>query len=197
MAMERESAYADDGLDGESARSFFDDPASWFTEVRRRTTMLCEPLQTEDYLLQSAPDCSPAKWHLAHTTWFFERFVLQDAVSGFEPFHPDFGFLFNSYYETVGKMHPRNQRGLLSRPTVREVYAYREATDAAMLDALQSGRLPSAKLRDVHLGLHHEQQHQELLLTDIKHGFSCNPILPAYRGRAYEPAESGCTKSRA
>jgi ergothioneine biosynthesis protein EgtB len=130
--------------------------------------------------VQSMPDASPAKWHLAHTTWFWEEFVLQHATDTYE-FHDDnFRYLFNSYYNTVGPMHSRPSRGLLSRPTVPEVMAYRTRVDERMNTLLSSGRLSDALARVVTLGLNHEQQHQELLLTDIKHLFSCNPLLPAY-----------------
>jgi len=151
--------------------------------VRAATRALTEPLEIEDYGLQSMPDASPAKWHLAHTTWFFETFVLARAVPGYRPFHPRFGYLFNSYYETVGSMHPRPERGLLSRPTVAEVQEYRDHVDAAMVDRLARGELPGELLAVVEVGLHHEQQHQELILTDLKHGLSCNPLRPAYRER--------------
>jgi ergothioneine biosynthesis protein EgtB len=144
---------------------------------------LCATLAPEDFVVQSMPDASPAKWHLAHTTWFFEEFVLQHArtpAGGAYEFHdPGFRYLFNSYYNAVGPMHTRSSRGLLSRPTVQQVLAYRKAVDERMLELLQQGLDPEAE-RVLTLGFNHEQQHQELLLTDIKHLFSCNPLLPAF-----------------
>ncbi|MFL6605309.1 MAG: ergothioneine biosynthesis protein EgtB [Steroidobacteraceae bacterium] len=151
-----------------------------FRLVRAATLALSEPLCTEDYVVQSMPDASPAKWHLAHTTWFFEEFVLQRAVPGYR-FHDDqFRYLFNSYYNTVGAMHSRPHRGLLSRPTVEQVLAYRARIDEHMNVLLQRDDLAPEILESITLGLNHEQQHQELLLTDLKHLFSCNPLLPAY-----------------
>jgi ergothioneine biosynthesis protein EgtB len=151
-----------------------------FRHVRAATLELAEPLSPEDCAVQSMPDASPAKWHLAHTTWFFEEFVLQQAVPGYE-FHDDqFRFLFNSYYNTVGPMHSRPHRGLLSRPTVAQVLAYRARVDERMNALLQRRDLSPGILNVITTGLHHEQQHQELLLTDIKHLFSCNPLMPAY-----------------
>ncbi|HKU40785.1 MAG TPA: DinB family protein, partial [Polyangiales bacterium] len=126
-----------------------------YRAVRAWTEALCQPLLPEDYVVQSMPDASPAKWHLAHTTWFFETFVLAQRP-GYQPFHPLYAELFNSYYETVGPRHPRPERGLLTRPSVAEVYAYRRAIDDAMLDLLERGAVPNAIL-DV--GLAHEQQH--------------------------------------
>ena len=124
-------------------------------------------------------DASPAKWHLAHTSWFFETFILERAVPGYRPFHPDFRVLFNSYYQTVGQQHPRPQRGLLSRPTLDEVFAYRAHVDGQMTALMDAGGELDAGI--VELGLQHEQQHQELILTDIKHLLFCNPLRPAYR----------------
>ena len=121
------------------------------------------------------PDASPVKWHLAHTTWFFETFVLVPHVAGYRPFDPAFGYLFNSYYNAIGERHPRPERGVLSRPSLEEVRAYREHVDTALLRA---GNLPEGL---VELGLHHEQQHQELILTDLKHMLSRNPLKPAYQ----------------
>jgi ergothioneine biosynthesis protein EgtB len=149
-----------------------------FGSVRGTTTSLAEPLTPEDQTVQSMPDASPAKWHLAHTSWFFETFVLGPFRPGYRPFHPGYAVLFNSYYEAVGPRVARPERGVLSRPTVGDVQAYRRHVDAAVLDALD--RLPDEALELVTLGLHHEQQHQELLLTDIKHAFSRNPLRPAY-----------------
>jgi ergothioneine biosynthesis protein EgtB len=151
-----------------------------FRLVRGATLALAEPLSPEDCVAQSMPDASPAKWHLAHTTWFFEEFVLQHAVPGYK-FHDDqFRYLFNSYYNTVGPMHSRPHRGLLSRPPLEQVRLYRACVDERMNALLQRHDLSPEILDVITLGLNHEQQHQELLLTDIKHLFSCSPLLPAY-----------------
>ncbi|MCA9705811.1 MAG: ergothioneine biosynthesis protein EgtB [Myxococcales bacterium] len=167
------------------------DLAARYPSVRAATRALTEPLELEDYGLQSMTEASPAKWHLAHTTWFFEAFVLARQVPGYEPFHPRFGYLFNSYYETVGRMHPRPARGLLSRPTVAQVQRYRDHVDEAMARLL-ADPLPPAAAAVVEVGLHHEQQHQELILTDLKHGLGCNPLRPAYREpRARAQGEPG------
>jgi ergothioneine biosynthesis protein EgtB len=152
-----------------------------YQDVRQLSEQLCQPLATEDYVIQSMPDVSPPKWHLAHTTWFFETFLLIPYLSGYEVFHPQFGYLFNSYYESVGQRHPRPQRGLLSRPTVEEVYRYRAYVDEAMRSLLAELEDRSELEFSIVLGLHHEQQHQELLMTDIKHILACNPLRPAYR----------------
>jgi ergothioneine biosynthesis protein EgtB len=161
-----------------------------FRLVRAATLALSEPLSPEDYVVQSMPDASPTKWHLAHTTWFFEEFVLQHAVPGYK-FHDDqFRYLFNSYYNTVGPMHSRPHRGLLSRPTVEQVLAYRARIDERMNVLLQREDLSPEILDVITLGLNHEQQHQELLLTDLKHLFSCNPLLPAYVRESATPLRS-------
>jgi ergothioneine biosynthesis protein EgtB len=152
---------------------------SQYQQVRQLSDRICQPLATEDYVIQSMPDVSPPKWHLAHTTWFFETFLLVPHLPGYTVFHPQFGYLFNSYYEAVGARHPRHQRGLLSRPTVTEVYEYRAHVDRSMAILLGSEDPQIAEL--VTLGLHHEQQHQELLLTDIKHILALNPLHPVYR----------------
>jgi ergothioneine biosynthesis protein EgtB len=152
-----------------------------YKSSRRISTQICQPLATEDYIIQSMPDVSPPKWHLAHTTWFFETFLLLPFLRGYQVFHPQFGYLFNSYYESVGTRHPRSQRGLLSRPTVAEVYRYREYVDRSMETLLsQWGEDPALESLTI-LGIHHEQQHQELLLTDIQHILALNPLRPAYR----------------
>jgi len=149
-----------------------------FTRVRELTLKLCESLQPEDTVVQSMPDVSPTKWHLAHVTWFFERLVLEEFVSGYQRFNEQYNFLFNSYYYSVGQMHARPKRGMLTRPTLADIVAYRSHVDNAMLELLNKrGDKPEIQQR-VTLGLNHEQQHQELLLTDIKHVFSCNPMLP-------------------
>lgn len=147
--------------------------------VRSRTVRLTVPLSAEDCCVQSMPDASPAKWHLGHTTWFFETFVLERMEPSFTPFDPAFRTLFNSYYNAVGDRHPRPGRGLLTRPSLDEIAAYRADVDGRMGRLLPQVEGEFADL--VTLGLHHEQQHQELLLTDIKHLFSCNPVFPAYR----------------
>jgi len=152
--------------------------AAHYRQVRERTLALVAPLSAEDACVQSMPDASPAKWHLAHTTWFFETFVLERWEQGFKPFAPAFRVLFNSYYNAVGDKHPRPQRGLLTRPALEDVLAYRADVDRRMQRLLAAAE-PTA-LALIELGLHHEQQHQELLLTDIKHLFSCNPLWPAY-----------------
>jgi len=151
-----------------------------YLEVRRQTLALTESLEPEDMLVQSMPDASPTKWHLAHTTWFFERMVLQEHVTSYPELDPAYDFLFNSYYQSVGPMHARPQRGLLSRPALKEVLAYRRHVDEHM-QALLEGELPEELASVVELGTHHEQQHQELLLTDIKHAFGASPLLPAFR----------------
>jgi ergothioneine biosynthesis protein EgtB len=161
------------------------DLADRYREVRAASELLCAPLSAEDCALQSMPDASPAKWHLAHTTWFFETLVLEE-LPGYVPFHPAFRMLFNSYYQSVGAQHPRPERGLLSRPSLDEVRAYRRHVDAGILRLLDGGP-PASALAVVELGMHHEQQHQELILTDLKHAFSRNPLRPAYRERAHEP----------
>lgn len=152
---------------------------AYYRRVRQHTLRLCEPLSPEDTVIQSMPDASPTKWHLAHTTWFFEQFILARRA-GYRPFRPAWDFLFNSYYQAVGPMHARTQRGLLSRPRLREVMDYRAHVDAAM-DAVLDAEVASELAFLVTLGLNHEQQHQELLLTDIKHLFSIHPLQPAYR----------------
>ncbi len=152
-----------------------------YQNIRQVSAEICQPLAIEDYGVQSMPDVSPPKWHLAHTTWFFETFLLVPHLPGYEIFHPQFGYLFNSYYEAIGERHPRLQRGLLSRPTVADVYGYRAAIDRAMNILLSLPSINSELADLVQLGLHHEQQHQELLLTDIKHILGNNPLYPSYR----------------
>lgn len=152
-----------------------------FEQVRSVTVALAEPLSPEDCMAQSMPDASPVKWHLAHTSWFFETFLLEAFEPDFQPFDPAFRVLYNSYYEGVGDKHPRPERGLVTRPDLDTVKAYRQAVDERMLRLLQAGTLTDQALALVELGLHHEQQHQELILTDLKHLFSRNPLSPAYR----------------
>jgi len=162
------------------------DLADRYREVRAASEGLCAPLSPEDCGLQSMPDASPVKWHLAHTSWFFETLVLEQ-LPGYTPFHADFRLLFNSYYQSVGAQHPRPERGVLSRPSLEEVRAYRRHVDQGILHLLDAGA-PLSSLAVVELGLHHEQQHQELILSDLKHAFSRNPLRPVYRERASEPA---------
>jgi ergothioneine biosynthesis protein EgtB len=150
-----------------------------FRDVRQFTEALAQPLSAEDQTVQTMPDVSPTKWHRAHTTWFFETFVLGPHEPGYEAVDPAYGFLFNSYYEGVGPRHARPQRGLLTRPGIAEIADYRQAVDSAM-DALLAGELPPDVADLVELGLNHEQQHQELLLMDIKHVLASNPLRPAY-----------------
>ncbi|NNK97852.1 MAG: ergothioneine biosynthesis protein EgtB [Xanthomonadales bacterium] len=151
-----------------------------YVTIRARTLELCEPLKTEDYIPQPVDFVSPAKWHIAHTAWFFEEFVLSRYVDDYQRFDPDFAFLFNSYYNTVGERTLRADRGNLTRPTVQGVRAYRAWVDEHMLSILDGN--PGAELRDiVILGLNHEQQHQELLITDLKYIFGHNPVFPVYQ----------------
>lgn len=149
-----------------------------YRSVRQLTEQLCAPLKPEDYVPQGAEFASPPKWHLAHTSWFFEEMVLKH-TAGYREFHPQFSFLFNSYYQAVGERAVRGQRGLMTRPTVDEVYAYRAHVDAAMQRLIEVG-LTDVQQPVVELGLQHEQQHQELLLTDLKYTLSLNPIYPVY-----------------
>ena len=157
------------------------DVASAYAHVRGRTASLCAPLAPEDTVAQSMPDASPAKWHLAHTTWFFEQFVLGHFSPGYRRFREGWDYLFNSYYQTVGPMHARPRRGLLTRPTLEEVLDYRAHVDEAMRPLLVERGDDEALCARVTLGLNHEQQHQELLLTDVQHLFSMNPLQPVYR----------------
>lgn len=163
-----------------------DSLAERYRRVRRRSVELCDPLSAEDMTVQSMPDASPAKWHLAHVTWFFERFVLQPHQPGYAVFDAAFDHLFNSYYFTVGQMYRRPRRGLLSRPGVERILAYRDHVDQAMSPLFE--RADEAIRFLVTLGLHHEQQHQELILTDLKHLLAQNPQWPAYRTWA-EPGD--------
>ncbi len=153
-----------------------------YRAVRRQTERLCAPLAVDDYQIQSGPETSPPKWHLAHTTWFFEAFLLRAFVADHRPFHPRYDYLFNSYYESVGAFHPKAARAVLSRPTVEDVYRYRSHVDdgvGELIETAAEGRWPEIAFR-VTLGINHEQQHQELLLMDVKHNFAANPLRPAY-----------------
>jgi ergothioneine biosynthesis protein EgtB len=157
--------------------------ADRFANTRAATERLAEPLSPEDMVVQSMLDASPPKWHMAHTTWFFEQFVLKDFEQSFSWFDDDFAFLFNSYYRLVGPMHARSRRGMLTRPPVERVLAFRENVNRRMIDLLDSidDDVLRAAAPIIEIGLQHEQQHQELFLTDLKHLLSCNPLLPAYR----------------
>jgi len=162
--------------------------AQRYKAVRRRSEALCAPLEVEDMVIQSQPDVSPTRWHLAHTTWFFETFVLLRARPSRRAHHYDYAYLFNSYYNSAGDQFPRPKRGLLSRPTVKEVMAYRCHVDGEMQALLEELDPSSEHLDVIETGLNHEQQHQELILTDIKNVFSCNPLYPVYRKRVLDPA---------
>ena len=153
-----------------------------YHQVRQFTERLCQPLVTEDYVIQAMPDVSPPKWHLAHTSWFFETFILASASATYRSPYASYAYLFNSYYVAAGERHCRPKRGLLSRPTVEQVYQYRAHVDRQMTAFLEGldGDALDRWLPLVELGLHHEQQHQELLLTDVKYNFACNPLRPMY-----------------
>ncbi|HEY8567991.1 ergothioneine biosynthesis protein EgtB [Microbulbifer sp.] len=152
-----------------------------FLQVRRETESLTDPLTAEDMQLQSMPDASPSKWHLGHTTWFFETFILRDMLAGYRVFDRGFHHIFNSYYNSLGQPFPRPNRGLLSRPYIEQVFSYRAHVDRHIEQWLTEEDVNTEQAEFLRLGIHHEQQHQELLLTDIKHAFSLNPALPAYR----------------
>lgn len=152
-----------------------------FRQIRATSVALAAPLSAEDCQVQSMPDASPVKWHLAHTTWFFETFILSAYIDGYQPYSPIYKVLFNSYYNAVGDKHPRAARGMLSRPPLSDVLAYRAHVDHAMESLCQGKRANSPKVNGLlEIGLNHEQQHQELILTDVKHMLSCNPLRPAY-----------------
>jgi ergothioneine biosynthesis protein EgtB len=156
------------------------DLAEFFAEVRAKTEELCAPLEIEDYIPQPSIDASPPKWNVAHTTWFFEEMILKKFTADYKVFNENFGFLFNSYYNSIGTRTQRDNRGDLSRPTVKEVFAYRKYVDEKMRELLS--RDLSNEARDlIVLGLNHEQQHQELFLTDLKYTFSVNPLFPVYK----------------
>jgi len=150
-----------------------------YKEIRKRTEDICAPLQTEDYVVQPVVDVSPPKWHIGHTTWFFETFLLKPHLKGYKEFNKDYNYVFNSYYETVGARVIRTDRGNLSRPTVKDIYTYRKHVDEAMWEFL--GNNASEEFKDlILLGFNHEEQHQELLFTDIKYILGHNPLFPAY-----------------
>src|SRR5215471_849003 len=167
--------------------------ADRYRKVRSFTMALAAPLSDEDCTVQSMPDASPTKWHLAHTTWFFETFVLAKVLSDYRPFDPAYRYLFNSYYDAVGDRHPRPRRGIITRPGMREIRRYREQVDAVMLELLLrwesegfdeaaavAGAAEGGARFAALLGIHHEEQHQELVLTDIQHAFFDNPLYPVY-----------------
>ncbi|MGD9722537.1 MAG: ergothioneine biosynthesis protein EgtB [Pirellulales bacterium] len=172
--------------------------AERYAVTRRTSELLCEPLEVEDYIVQSMPDASPTRWHLAHTTWFFDNFVLAAFEPDYQGVRAEYRYLFNSYYEALGRQFPRAQRGVLTRPTVAEVSAYRRAVDQRMSRLLENGATEKHRHAElcsiVELGSHHEQQHQELMLTDLKHAFSCNPLYPAYRPE--QGARAGASNGR-
>ncbi|MEX2431207.1 MAG: DinB family protein, partial [Dehalococcoidia bacterium] len=157
-----------------------------YTAVRRTTESLCQPLAVEDYVVQAMPDASPTKWHIAHASWFFETFILKPYLPGYQPIDPRYEYLFNSYYNAVGPQYHRPARGFLSRPTVAEVFDYRHYVDDGMVRLLEHAPDGAAEGLSpvVVLGINHEQQHQELLLTDIKYNLSVNPLRPAYHEQA-------------
>ena len=176
------------GRDGSALKARYD-------RVRAASLRLSAPLKPEDQVVQSMPDVSPTKWHLAHTSWFFEQFLLQPYLPKYRVFDEDFGFLFNSYYESVGPRHARPLRGLLTRPGLQRIHEYRAHVDEHMRLLLEKHPIDTELFELVELGLNHEQQHQELMLTDIKHVLSCNPLEPVYRSdlaragaRAGDPA---------
>ena len=168
-----------------------------FLETRAQTVSLCEPLHIEDYIPQPVDFASPPKWHLSHSTWFFEEMILKKFYPDYKIFNPHFAFLFNSYYQTLGERAIRTERGTITRPTVEEVYAYRKYVDEHITELLQNNT--DADLEElIILGVNHEQQHQELLITDLKHTFSYNPIFPVYQENfnltAQENTEEGWAK---
>jgi ergothioneine biosynthesis protein EgtB len=168
-----------------------------YRDVRDFSKLLSRDLEAEDCVVQSMPDVSPTKWHLAHTTWFFETFVLKKFVADYVPAIPEYAFLFNSYYNAAGTMHRRDLRGLISRPTVAESFRYRENIDRQIEDLI--GSASDDLLNEIEsiitLGIHHEQQHQELLLTDIKHVFAQNPLHPVFRKRTEEKTQASLQMS--
>ena len=169
-----------------------------FREVRNFSTGLCRTLEPEDYVVQSMPDVSPTKWHLAHTTWFFETFVVKPWVPESQAAVPEYAYLFNSYYNAAGDMHRRDLRGLISRPTVAETHRFRESIDRYVIDLIENAddKLLSAIEPVLTLGIHHEQQHQELLITDIKHVFFQNPLYPVFRSSSTQPESVAAPPTR-
>lgn len=161
-------------------RQSWQDLAAKFLDTRALSLSIAEPLSESDCQIQSMPDASPIKWHLAHTSWFFETFILKKFVPGYRAFSPHFDTLFNSYYNAIGEQYSRTQRGLLSRPSLSEIVSYREYVEAAIEDFLKSDACPIAALDLLEIGIQHEKQHQELMLTDIQHALFQNPMMPAY-----------------
>jgi ergothioneine biosynthesis protein EgtB len=177
--MTRERNIAVSTLQGTGSALDIGSLAARYRRIRSHTMSLIEPLTEEDCCVQSQACCSPVKWHLGHTTWFFERFILVNAL-GSRPYDDRFEYLFNSYYNALGERQPRASRGHLTRPGLGEIIAYRDAVDERVVAAIEANRIGVDDLAALALGLNHEQQHQELLLTDLKHLFSCNPLAPAY-----------------
>ena len=161
-----------------------------YCDVRRKSLLLCAPLSTDDYCVQSMSDASPIKWHLAHTTWFFEQFILKQVLEDYRPLDARYETIFNSYYQTLSSPLPRLSRAILSRPTVAEILSYRHYVDERIQELLFARSGDNALRALIELGLHHEQQHQELMLTDIKHAFANNPLLPVYRARTQHAVPS-------
>ena len=167
---------------------------SRFRKARRRTLELCEPLTPEDMMVQSLPEASPVKWHLAHTAWFFETFILREFVPGYRLFNQDFPWLFNSYYQNLGHFPEKRLRSSFARPGLDEVLRYRRHVDDA-IETLLERNPDSEALQRIELGVNHEEQHQELLLTDILHAFFTNPLRPVYLHQADKLDESGLRSS--
>ncbi len=188
--MSAETATGDRSITRQSTTLPADVLSERYRTVRRLSEKLIEPLAVEDCVIQSMPDVSPTSWHLAHTTWFFDRMVLRRAFPDRRAASAEYDRLFNSYYNTLGEQFPRAKRGVLSRPTVAEVRAYRQDVDDLVLDLLAKDDLDDDLRTIVEIGIQHEQQHQELILTDIKHVFSCNPLCPVYRERTMQSATS-------
>src|SRR6202789_3043866 len=163
-----------------------------YKAVRHATKHLCAPLSPEDMMVQSCPEASPVKWHLAHTSWFFETFVLREFAAGYQPFHPEFHWLFNSYYNSLGDMPEKKLRASFSRPPLDAILSYRAHVDAAMIGLMQHP-LEDKAARRIALGLEHEQQHQELIATDVKHALFTNPLHPAYIEAAPQKTEAIAT----
>jgi len=174
------------GFEKEESKDF----ATRYRRVRQFSEKLCQTLKAEDCVVQTMPEVSPTKWHLAHTSWFFETFILREALPDYKPIHPQYAYLFNSYYNAAGKMHCRPKRGLISRPTLQETLEYRRQVDDLMDVLFEKAALVEKFAPRILLGLHHEQQHQELMLTDIKHVFSENPLRPAFRERSRPASRS-------